>query len=322
MQQGWSRFAITFSACFAAFACAEIAYAQDTSAPPPAIIFTPGTGNGVPTASTTALPPPPPVRTLFACSGLENAKARLLAHYADATPVKGRLDKGLLETALESYRQNNCTRGLAGPSTFAVVDFAKRSSEPRLWYVDLANAGGLDAPILVAHGNGSDPDNDGYVDRISNIYNSRMSSLGAMRGAERYQGRNGLSLRLDGLEPGNSMVRARDIVVHTARENNRSYFSYDARAKLNGAIGTSDGCFVVERHERERLLVTLEHGGFLYAGVGPLDPGRKMPETVLVWPPPVQQPVTQPTVVGEIVFMPGTGGNGSGAKPANASPLP
>jgi L,D-transpeptidase catalytic domain len=279
---------------------------SDEPAPPPAPIeFTPGTGDGTPIPGFT--PTPLVNRTLFACSALGEAGLRLLDQYGGDTPAKTRLDKGLLSKALDSYNQNNCTFGQYGPSVFAVVDFAKRSSEPRLWYIDLATAKGIDTPVLVTHGNGSDPDSDGYADRFSNIYNSRMSSLGAVRGAERYQGRNGLSLRLDGLEPGNNLMRSRDIVVHTAPEANRSYFSSQTRVRLNGAIGVSDGCFVVERHERERLLLVLENGGFLYAGIGTLDPSRKMPEIVTVWPPLAVPATTQPTQIGDILFVPGTG---------------
>jgi L,D-transpeptidase catalytic domain len=277
------------------------------------VIFTPGTGDGTPTpstSSTTALPPPVPIRALFGCMGLDDAKSRLLAQYADATPVKSRLDKGLLAKALDSYRLNICSYGKSGPAIFAVVDFAKRSSEPRLWYIDLQTATGLDTPVLVTHGNGSDPDGDGYADRFSNINDSRMSSLGAFRGGERYQGRNGLSLRLDGLDAGNSLVRFRNIVVHTSRETDRSYFAFETRARQNGAIGVSDGCFVVERFERERLIQTLENGGFLYAGIGTLDPGRTMPEIVTVWPKPatpVSPPLSSPIVTGNVEFVPGTG---------------
>lgn len=280
---------------------AEPALADAAPLPPP-IQFVSGTGDGTPVPGYT--PFPLVNRTPFACSGLEAASAALLGQYTGDAPPRGRLDKGLLEKALTSYRQANCSFGGSGPSIFVVVDFAKRSSEARLWYIDLAALTGLDRPILVAHGNGSDPDRDGYADRFSNIYDSRMSTLGAMRGAERYVGRNGLSLRLDGLEPGNNLVRYRDIVVHTARPTDRSYFSSQTRARLNGAIGVSDGCFVVEPHERERLMLTLEHGGFIYAGIGTLDPGRKMPDIIQAWPP---APVTQPTLVGNIVFTPGTG---------------
>jgi hypothetical protein len=289
--------------------------AQDAlpdAAPPTAPVqFVAGTGDRAP--GSVYVHAPLVNRLPFACTGLEQAKVRLLAQYDAAPAAKRRLDMALLQTSLESYRQNHCAFGQYGPSVFAVVDFAKRSSEPRLWYVDLAAVGGLDTPVLVAHGNGSDPDSDGYADRFSNIYNSRMSSLGAMRGAERYMGRNGLSLRLDGLEPGNNLVRYRDIVVHTARPTDRSYFSFQTRARLNGAIGVSDGCFVVEPHERERLLLTLEHGGFIYAGIGTLDPGRKMPEIVQAWP---SAPVMQPTKVGNVVFMPGTGSAPLPADPA------
>ena len=306
------------------------AHAGQPFEPPTEITFQPGTGDG---QTPQAIPVPPPIQTTtIPCTSFPAAQQRLSALYgkryvplahpeladglaaAPPTQPAQRLDRGLLEAALASYHRNHCRSGNgSGPATIVVVDFAKRSSQPRLWYIDLSSASGLDTPILVTHGNGSDPDSDGYADRFSNINDSRMSSLGAFRGAERYQGRNGLSLRLDGLDPGNSLVRFRNIVVHTVRESNRSYFAFETRVRLNGAIGVSDGCFVVERPERERLIRTLENGGFLYAGVGTLDPGRTMPQIVEAWPiapqqpQPQPQPVQIPAVADNVEFVPGTG---------------
>jgi hypothetical protein len=43
-----------------------------------------------------------------------------------------------------------------------------------------------------------------------------MSSLGVYKTAETYNGKHGLSLRLDGLSPTNSKARERAVVVHGA----------------------------------------------------------------------------------------------------------
>lgn len=43
-----------------------------------------------------------------------------------------------------------------------------------------------------------------------------MSSLGIYRCAETYEGKHGYSMRLDGLEPTNSLARERAIVIHSA----------------------------------------------------------------------------------------------------------
>lgn len=181
------------------------------------------------------------------------------------------LDPALLDTALSSYNRHHCLNGKArgfGPSSMVVVDFAKPSSQPRLYAIDLLSGRGLDTPVLVAHGVGSDPDDDGIADRFSNIQNSLASSLGAARGAELYHGSNGLSLRLDGLDVSNNAMRVRDIVAHSYQPERRRYFNASLLSARAGKPGTSEGCFVVAPHLRDWLFGLLRDGGFLYAGLG------------------------------------------------------
>lgn len=217
-------------------------------------------------------------------------------------PPANRLDKTLLDTALDSYNRNICrksgNRGF-GPSTIVIVDFAKPSSQPRLYAVNLVNGQGLDTPVAVAHGIGSDSDDDGVAERFSNVYNSLASSLGAARGAELYHGINGLSLRLDGLDHSNSEMRVRDIVAHSYQPERRRYFNASLLQVRGGKPGTSEGCFVVAPHLRDWLFSILGNGGFLYAGLGG-ERAKEMPGPVLR--------ATTEAVVGNVVFAPGTGG--------------
>lgn len=74
----------------------------------------------------------------------------------------------------------------------------------------------LVSKIPTAHGEKSDPDNDGLATVFSNTPNSHMSCLGRFLCAETYYGKHGLSLRLDGLDPTNSNARSRAIVGHEA----------------------------------------------------------------------------------------------------------
>jgi L,D-transpeptidase catalytic domain len=205
-----------------------------------------------------------------------------------------------LETALDSYNRNICrkSQGLGfGPSKIVIVDFAKPSSQPRLYAVDLLTGQGLDTPVAVAHGVGSDRDDDGIAERFSNVYNSLASSLGAARGGELYTGINGLSLRLDGLDQSNSSMRMRDIVAHSYQPERRRYFNASLVAVRGGKPGLSEGCFVVAPHLREWLFGILRDGGFLYAGLGG-DRAKEMPGPVM----------RSEAVVGDVVFAPGTGG--------------
>jgi L,D-transpeptidase catalytic domain len=280
------------------------------------ITFTPGTGAGgqVSTQSTPSLPARIP---RIACTDLATAYDRLSALYgkidipaatADFTEASpstpqpaNRLDRALLDTALASYRRHTCRGGAGeGPSTIIIVDFAKPSSQPRLYAVNLLAGTGIDTPIAVAHGIGSDPNDDGIADRFSNVYNSLASSLGAARGAELYHGQNGLSLRLDGLDFSNSQMRVRDIVAHSYAPERRRYFNASLIA-VRGRPGSSEGCFVVAPEHRDWLFSLLANGGFLFAGLG----GRRVDEMHAALQPP---PPPSPRFEGEVVFVKGTGG--------------
>ena len=157
------------------------------------------------------------------------------------------------------------------------------------------------AAIRVAHGIGSDPDDDSFASVFSNVQDSLSSSLGAARGAERYYGINGLSLRLDGLETSNSQMRARAIVVHSYVPERRRYFNADLIA-MRGKPGPSEGCFVVEPDKREWILETLENGGFIYSGYS-----GQLPQPIV--------PVANPNVI----FARGTG---TSSQMSLAAPLP
>jgi hypothetical protein len=238
-------------------------------APAPAVIFQPGTG---------AAPVPAiAARPVLDCAALTQGEEAIAARFydGDTTPLPQRLERALLDAAITKYRGHFCAFGrTAGPAVIVVVDFAKHSSDPRLYRVDLRTGEGLDTPIRVAHGIGSDPDDDGYASFFSNVEESLTSSLGAALGAERYMGINGLSLRLDGLEPTNSQMRERDIVVHSYAPERRRYFNA-AHVASRGRPGSSEGCFVVEPDKREWILQTLENGGFIYAGFGSTRPAPR-----------------------------------------------
>ncbi len=64
---------------------------------------------------------------------------------------------------------------------------------------------------IVAHGKNSGLE---FATSFSNRVNSHQSSLGFYKTAETYQGKHGLSLRLDGLEFSNNNARERAIVIY------------------------------------------------------------------------------------------------------------
>jgi hypothetical protein len=146
----------------------------------------------------------------------------------------------------------------ATTARLAVIDYTRPSTERRLWVFDLA----APQPQLlyaeyVAHGRAS---GENWASRFSNDDGSHQSSLGLFRTAETYQGGNGYSLRMDGLEVGvNDRARQRAIVMHGAP------YVDPVQARRQGRLGRSFGCPAVRRAVAKPLIDTLKHGQLLFA---------------------------------------------------------
>jgi len=160
-----------------------------------------------------------------------------------------------LQLALRAYA---CGRALGEFETpiLTLVDYARPSSERRLWVLDLA-AGAVRFHELVAHGRESGL---GRAQRFSNTLGSRQSSLGLFRTAEPYQGRHGYSLRLVGLEPGtNDRAEERGIVVHAAAYATAEF------ANRYGRLGRSWGCPALDPAVNDDVIDTIRGGTALFA---------------------------------------------------------
>lgn len=179
---------------------------------------------------------------------------------ASASPV--RLDPEaliaptLLSEALEA-RARQSDR-VTVEDVMIVVDYGLRSDVARLFVVDL-ETGRVEA-FRVAHGSGSDPDHDGYLDRFSSVPGSLASPAGAFLTAEEYSGQHKRSLRLDGLDGDNANARDRYIVMHAA------WYAEPEFLKTHGKLGRSQGCIVFSARDRDALFDRLKPGTFLYVG--------------------------------------------------------
>jgi hypothetical protein len=141
------------------------------------------------------------------------------------------------------------------PSTLTVVDYSRPSTEKRLWVFDLSS-GDLLYEEPVAHGRASGAD---IASQFSNEPNTRKSSLGLFVTGDAYYGRNGYSLRLDGLDEGfNDRARERAIVMHGA-----PYVSAQAVRKL-GHLGRSWGCPAVRDVVARELIDRVKGGSLLF----------------------------------------------------------
>ena len=138
-----------------------------------------------------------------------------------------------------------------------LVDFSLPSHKKRLFLFDM-KSGKLLLNTWVSHGRGS---GRGALARtFSNEPESYCSSLGSFLAKERFNGKHGKSLRLEGLNEGlNDNAEARGIIFHTADYVNA------LNAKVNKRQGNSQGCFVVDAANLERVIGLLENGGYVYA---------------------------------------------------------
>ncbi len=137
----------------------------------------------------------------------------------------------------------------------AVIDYSLPSSEPRLWVFDLKRDELL-FEELVSHGRGS---GDAMATTFSNIPESYQSSLGLFRTMNTYYGRNGYSLRLEGLENGiNDLAYQRAIVIHGA-----DYVS-DSFIEQTGRLGRSHGCPAVRQDVTYPLIDSIKEEQYLF----------------------------------------------------------
>lgn len=136
-----------------------------------------------------------------------------------------------------------------------VIDFAKASTQKRMWIIDLKNKKLLQNS-LVAHGKNS---GGNYADNFSNIPNSLMSSLGFYITSSTYQGKHGYSLRLDGVDKGvNDNARNRAIVMHGAKYVSEEFI------KCNGRLGRSFGCPAVPQETHKSTINLVKDGTVIY----------------------------------------------------------
>ena len=136
-----------------------------------------------------------------------------------------------------------------------MVDYTKPSTEERLFIIDLRKKQLL-ISSLVAHGRGT---GDLYTTNFSNKNNSYSTSSGFYLTGNIYNGKNGESLELYGLEKGkNDNARKRTIVIHSAYYANKSF------AEKYGRLGRSKGCLVLPTDLNSKIINLISGGVVLY----------------------------------------------------------
>ncbi len=135
-----------------------------------------------------------------------------------------------------------------------LIDFTKPSTQERLYVLDMKEKKLLYSS-LVSHGRNS---GENYATSFSNENGSYKSSLGFYLTENTYQGKNGYSLILNGLERGiNDRAKERAIVIHGAPYSNPSVIT-------SGRLGRSQGCPALPQALSKPIINTIKGGTLLY----------------------------------------------------------
>lgn len=130
-----------------------------------------------------------------------------------------------------------------------IIDYSLPSSEKRLWVFSI-NDMKLLFHTYVSHGIKSGELLSMY---FSNKYNSKASSIGVYKTEKAYRGREGLSLRLDGLERSfNDNASNRAVVMHGG------WYVEENFIKKYGRAGRSWGCPAVPLNLRDDIINTIK----------------------------------------------------------------
>lgn len=162
----------------------------------------------------------------------------------------------VFEKALLGYIDLRLSGKIEGDKQIiSIVDFTIHPNQKRFWTIDIKSKAIL-YHTFVAHGENSGKE---YAIDFSNTINSHQSSLGFYKTAETYIGKNGLSLRLEGLERKfNSNARKRHIVLHGADYATPDYI------EENGILGNSEGCPAIPMGIHKEIIEQLKEGTCLF----------------------------------------------------------
>jgi hypothetical protein len=165
----------------------------------------------------------------------------------------------VLDLAIAAY-DRAVAEGDIQRQRLTIIDYELPSWSKRLWVIDIPSMRVLHHE-WVAHGMGAPAGSGGDLERIKSVSNrtgTRKSSVGLFVTAETYIGRHGVSLRLDGLEPGfNDAARERTIVMHGA-----DYVT--AKRAQERLVGRSWGCPAVRPKIARQLIDDIARGSALW----------------------------------------------------------
>jgi len=175
--------------------------------------------------------------------------------YATMNLAKSGLNQKAFEYAWRGYHNMVKNGMLTKTNVLSICDFTQSSRRKRLYVIDVANKKLL-YNTYVSHGMNSGVE---YATTFSNKANSFKTSLGFYMTTKTYVGRNGLSLKVKGLEKGyNDQAARRGIVLHGS-----DYIGYDY-LQNNGEMGRSLGCTAIPNAVNGKIIKSIKNGSLFF----------------------------------------------------------
>lgn len=165
------------------------------------------------------------------------------------------LSEDAFSYAMKGYQKLLDQNKISRCEYLTICDFSQSSKQKRLYIIDVPNSK-LITNTYVAHGRNSGAE---YATKFSNTPESLKSSLGFYITSNTYIGEHGLSLRINGVDPGfNDKALERSIVIHGAA------YVDAARARAGIFMGRSYGCPAVPQKESANIITTIKNGTCLF----------------------------------------------------------
>jgi len=196
-----------------------------------------------------------PIRTKTITLGKAGFEAKAASLYQNlhANNFEMPKFKGFAE-ALKGYYELK-EKGLIQKDILTLIDFSLSSNTKRLWVIDMATNDVL-MNTFVAHGRNTGEE---FADSFSNSDASFKSSLGFYATGEIYNGKHGMSLKLDGLERGiNDNARRRGIVMHAADYVSKTFIKDHQR------LGRSQGCPAIPAELTNEIIQMIKNKSCLF----------------------------------------------------------
>ncbi len=166
------------------------------------------------------------------------------------------LDPEALKYAVKGYEWAIANHRVNNKNILTIIDFTKPADAKRMWVINLKTS----RVIMNTYTTQGKNSGGYYATRFSNQCRTDETSLGVYETLNTYDGKHGLSERLQGLEPGiNNNALRRDIVVHPA------WYATPSFVAENHGAGRSWGCFGISPNLSTRFIELTKDGSVIFA---------------------------------------------------------